>query len=135
MPRGLRCAQELDIDYDVDRLQASMQVAPQAAQCVAVVPSANESPYNGASWGDVFSLMQERLAWEDMGLSMQVFDQDKITADKAARQAFDTACKDSQMLVAVGVQQPDAAQAVQDACQSSRWPVVLALDSAEVRVL
>lgn len=111
-----------------------MQVAAQAAKCVAVVPGAAESPYNGASWGDVFSLMQERLDWEQLDLSLQVFDSAQLAKDQDARQKLQAACRDSQMLVAANVSEPAAVQAVQQACAASSLPVVIPFDSAQVRL-
>ena len=111
-------------------MQALLQC--QAAKGTVIIPARLTSPYNGASWGEVFDLMRERFAWEQLDLSLDVFDVDKLSTDAGHQQALSESCQQSDMLVAVALQDNAAQQAVQTAIQMHKGPIMLAMDSAEV---
>lgn len=109
------------------------RVHTHAVRSVVVTRTNTASPFNGATWGDVFGLMQERFAWEEQDLALDVFDVADVTSGGDSQRSFEAACAESAMLVAVGIEGAPEQSAVGDVYQSYSWPVFLALDSASVR--
>lgn len=100
-----------------------MQV--QAATATVLIPADKPSPFRGAPWEDVFSLMSQRFMWEEDDLNLKFF----TDKEAASSSEFAAACKSSDVFVAVDMDKTP--QLVQDAARIQR-PVTLVFDSSPV---